>query len=152
MTRRGTSYAAACALVVLLSSARAHAHPVAFGVLVLREDGAGAVDAQLRFSGTETRLGGVSPRFDPRCRPLRPATERNVPNAILIEVRLRCEGGLRGATVGVVGREGEQLELAVRATLADGTTFDDRLDDERRETTIAPERDDLVRYFWLGVE
>lgn len=152
--------ASACLFMWLgLAAGRARAHPVAFGVLVLRErtDGpggpGGAVDVTFRFSGTESRLDGAEPRFDARCREVSPRRRTDVSNGVVLEVRLDCPGGLTGTTIAVEGREGEGIELAVHAELADGSVFDDRLDDERRTAVVrGGAASGIDRYVALGVE
>ncbi|UJR79223.1 HupE/UreJ family protein [Sandaracinus amylolyticus] len=141
---------AAIVIAILAVGSTAHAHPLSFGVLDVREDARGEVDVSFRFSGTEARTTGAEVVMPPRC-----VARGEVVSAIAggesRAMRFGC-GGLAGETIAVRGMEGTGVQIAVRIERADGSIVRARLDDGTREVRVDARDTGITTYLRLGVE
>lgn len=139
-------------LLLLLPSA-AHAHPLSFGVLDVRESRDHTVAIELRFSGDEDSPAAIAPSLPRTCAPLR-FTQIEIPYGVRIIGRSRCGGSLVGQSIGVRGLEPGETQVLLRLRLADGREESVVLTSEAPSLTVAPVR--VVRnvigtYMKLGV-
>lgn len=154
MIRASSLAGALCA--VLLAPAQARAHPLALGVLVVREHAGGEIDTSFRFSGTEARATGAEPVLPARCRAVGLATERALEEGgTSRDARFDCGArGLSGETLAVRGLEGSGVQIVVRIERADGSVVEALLDDGTRALAVAgaPDRSVIADHIALGVE
>lgn len=114
----------------------AWAHPLAFGLVDLAEQRDGRVTVTMRVSGTEQQGSAVSLAPPTGCEAVTPLALREREDAWEARTTWRCARGLRGASMAVRGLEGSEVQLAVRAHLADGEVIEARLDDHQRAFTV----------------
>jgi hypothetical protein len=153
----GASLTAVAAIAaIVLAPGEARAHPLALGVLVVREHADGQVETSFRFSGTEARATGAEPVLAARCRAVGVATERALDDGgTSRDARFDCgPGGLAGGAVAVRGMEGTGVQILVQIERADGSTQGALLDDTTREIVLAEDRVGSVisDHVALGVE
>ena len=144
------------AAALVLVCARAEAHPLAFGLLELRDGERGRVDVSWRFSGTDLDAGGAWPVLPPHCARIGEPQREGILDGVTGRWRLDCGArGLGGAVVAVRGVEGHGVQVVVRHVGRDGDVSETILDDGTRVWTI-PETGDrrgvFARYLALGVE
>lgn len=143
------------ALIALLASSSASAHPLSFGLLELREEEHGRVRVTWRFSGTEDNATGAAPSLPPWCTEITPRASESLPEGVAHRVTLDCGArGIAGADIAVRGLERSGVQVVARRISGDRTD-ETVLDDTRRTWTIpgaAPPSRPLARYLALGVE
>lgn len=112
---------------------------MALGLIELAEQRGGRVAVTMRVSGTEQQGSVVSMDPPAGCRAAAPWAMREGGDAWEGRTTWRCARGLRGAAMRVRGLEGSEVQLVVRARLADGAVIEARLDDERRGFAVPRE-------------
>jgi hydrogenase/urease accessory protein HupE len=145
-----------CAITILalLVPNAARAHPLGFGALTIAERPDGSLDASLRFSSLEAAPSSIEPIFPARCRPLAPARQLELREAIVRRYRLDCGDDLAGAAIEIRGLEGSGAEIAVRLERADGTVTRALLSDTSPRLIVPADAGEGVfaRYLALGLE
>jgi hypothetical protein len=137
-------------LLLTLLPSMAPGHPLALGLIELTERGDGRVSVSLRVSGTEQQGHSVTLPPPAGCALSAPMIERLGSDASESTGEWRCPRGLRGAAMTARGLEGSEVQLIVRARLADGTLAEARLDDHQRRFVVAPrERTSAVAWSYL---
>lgn len=124
---------------VALAPAVAWGHPLALGLIELAEQRGGRVAVTMRVSGTEQQGSAVAMAPPAGCRAVAPLAMREAGDTWEGRTTWQCARGLRGAAMRVRGLEGSEVQLVVRARLADGAVSEARLDDERRGFVVARE-------------
>lgn len=115
------------------------AHPLALGRAELVERSDRAVTWTLRVSGTEQQGHALALDVPEGCAAQGPPALRLGEDGATGEGVWRCPAGLRGRTLRARGLEGSELQLLLRARLADGAVAEATLDDHRRRFTVPPQ-------------
>jgi HupE / UreJ protein len=140
-------------LVLVVSVTSARAHEVRPAYLELRETGADvyAIAWKQPVSG-EARLA-LRPRLPPDCAVQGASTMEAAPAAVIERWRVRCPGGLKGATLRIDGLERTLTSVYVQAIWRDGKTTAALAQPSAPEVSLgsgaAPA---LARYLVLGVQ
>jgi hypothetical protein len=147
-------------VVGLAGPSVAHAHPLRFGVLDVRETGPGELAVALRFSGSERDPEGADVVLPLGCEVTRGPYARAIEYGVERTLEARCET-LDGVEIAIAGAGGAALDpeaqVLARFTGGEGETREALLDARTPAMSIGPRVDDdalgvTARYVALGAE
>lgn len=142
------------ALIVLLAPRVLPAHPLHFGSLVVRDEGARHYAIGFRYSGTEDRPTDARVRLPADCHELAGAQESTDAVGITRIVRVRCATALDGRRVGV-DLAGSDLQVLASFESRDGRVQREMLSAAHPAISIgggANASQRARRFFFLGIE
>ena len=146
---------AAVVWLVAIAATPAAAHEVRPAYLELRESAAGELDLLWKTPMVGDLRLPVWPQLSGAGEEIAPVATRKSGGAALQTWRLRLDGPLRGRTLRIDGLSATMTDVLVRAELADGTSWIERLTPQAPETTIPPRQgagEVAATYLKLGVE
>jgi hydrogenase/urease accessory protein HupE len=146
---------AAVACLAAIAAAPAAAHEVRPAYLELRESAAGELDLLWKTPMVGDLRLPVWPQLSGASEEIAPVATRKAGGAALQTWRLRLDGPLRGRTLRIDGLTATMTDVLVRAELADGTNWIERLTPQSPETTIPLRQgagEVAATYLKLGVE
>ncbi len=121
------------AVVWVLWATTADAHPLAFATLDARELDDGSTALVWRLSGTERDARGMEPVLPARCEVVSPTLREALDDGgESVTWRVRCAGGLAGATVALRGLDHAGVQVMARYVPRAGTARTVMLDDAHR--------------------
>ena len=152
---RVTSWAVACAAIVLARPATIAAHPLAPAVLEIHEGAAGRLEVGWKTPLVRARGAELLPVLPARCQPAGPRTVAEEGGGVWTRWAVECGApGLVGERIGVTGPGSLALGAIVRVTLADGRLVQGVLSPTRPYLIVPPHPHalDVARdYARLGV-
>jgi hydrogenase/urease accessory protein HupE len=146
---------AAVVCLAALAATPAAAHEVRPAYLELRESAAGELDLLWKTPMVGDLRLPVWPQLSGAGEEIAPVATRKAGGAALQTWRLRLDGPLRGRTLRIDGLSATMTDVLVRAELADGTSWIERLTPQAPETTIPLRQgagEVAATYLKLGVE
>lgn len=142
------------ALLLLLPVLRAEAHPLAPGLLELRQTAPERYAVLWRTSVARAGSAAVEPRLPDTCRALSQAAPRiERGEALVARWLVECPGGLDGAALAVDGLDGSGINVIVRVVPQDRPVFQALLGADAPAVTVALDDSGVfTRYLALGAQ
>lgn len=145
-----------CAVLLLLCSSAAGAHPLAPALLELTERAAGQVEVRFKLSALQAPGSDPAPLLPATCRALSEPRTALEDDAVIRSWTVDCgPGGLVGERVGVDGLAVARIDALIRVTLADGRVLRGVVRADEPWFTV-PERQSTAAivhaYLAIGVE
>jgi hypothetical protein len=125
-------------LLLLLVPGRADAHPLAPIALSVEQQG-DDVSVTVKRARVQPRGASFLPRFPSSCTSVAPVTVVEQPSFLVEQHRLRCDGSLVGATLGMDGLSEADVDAVVRVALDEDRVLQGLLD-QSSDVYVVPAR------------